>query len=70
MLLDVYTDIGYSLSYLDEYRELFERQTQTTFILELIYEDILKFHRLILKVLNRPGKFVVSKFLSCFDNLL
>lgn len=57
VLLDAYEEIGEKLPQLLEYGELFERHAHMRKVLELMYGDILEFHRRALKFFSRPSEF-------------
>lgn len=52
-LLDTYQEIGQNLPLLQQYRELFNNDSFMVRILSVIYEDILKFHRIAIKYYNQ-----------------
>jgi hypothetical protein len=53
-LLDVYEHIGETLPLLLQYQNLFRAEPHMVTVLSLIYEDILKFHRLALRYFQLP----------------
>ena len=58
VLLDAYEEIGENLPQLVKYGELFNRHAHMWKVLELIYGDILEFHRRALRFFSRPSELV------------
>ena len=56
-LLDAYVSIGERMPLLRQYREIFQNTPHMTKVLEMIYADILNFHRMALRVFTLPSKF-------------
>lgn len=63
-LLDAYEEISENIPQLSEYGELFKRHAHMRKVLELMYGDILEFHRRALKFFNRPSKLIRPIFPS------
>lgn len=53
-MLDTYERIGEILPLLSQYEELFRRRPHMGRVLSLMYEDILKFHRIALRYFQQP----------------
>ena len=64
-LLDAYQQIGESLPLLSQYQNLFERNPHMRRVLELIYMDILEFHKKALKYFQQRGEFGAPRPTSC-----
>lgn len=58
VLLDAYEEISENLPQLLEYGELFKRYPHMRKVLELMYGDILEFHRRALQFFSRPSEFI------------
>lgn len=63
-ILDAYQQIGEQLPLLQQYQTLFDNNPYMQRLLEMIYADILEFHRRALRVFSGPGK-SCSSFCSC-----
>ena len=58
VLLDAYEEISENLPQLMEYGELFKQHSHMRNLLEMIYGDILEFHKRALKFFSRPSEFI------------
>ena len=65
VLLDAYEEISENLPQLLEYSELFKRHAHMRKVLELMYGDILEFHRRALKFFSRPSEFCTPDYPLC-----
>jgi len=54
-ILDAYQQIGEQIPMLQQYQTLFDHSPHMQRLLEMIYEDILEFHRRALRVFSGPG---------------
>ena len=52
-----------------EYSELFKQHAHMRKVLELMYGDILEFHRRALKFFSRPSEWTRLDFLGCLVNI-
>ena len=57
ILLDAYRQIGEHIPLLQQYRSLFEQNQHMGLILEMVYKDILEFHRCALSVFRRSSEY-------------
>ncbi|KAI1121431.1 putative zinc finger protein [Nemania abortiva] len=62
-LLNAYKDMGESLPLLSQYQDLFHAEPHLILVLSQMYEDILKFHRIILRYFQRSRhSFVITNY--------
>jgi hypothetical protein len=55
-ILDAYQQIGEQIPLLQQYQDLFDHSPHMQRVLEMIYSDILEFHRRALRVFSGPGR--------------
>jgi hypothetical protein len=55
-ILDAYQQIGEHIPLLQQYHAIFEHSPHMQRVLEMIYTDILEFHRLAVRALSGPGE--------------
>lgn len=63
-LLDAYESIGESLPLLTQYQTLFQAKPHAVRNLWLIYEDLLKFHHIILRYFQQPRRSLSPTYIS------
>lgn len=65
-ILDAYQQIGEQIPLLQQYQALFDHSPHMQRVLEMIYTDILEFHRRAIRALSGPGRmYLTHLFATC-----